>query len=81
MWIFLDFIRVKSELIVRFLKVEVTISIFLPKVFYGSQSHKKFFSKPSPIGNNPRSIVTRFHFPHHVTATFSDTCVYVLSSD
>ena len=50
-------------------------------MFSGSQSHEKFVLKPSPIGNNPRSIVTRFYFLHHVTVTFSDTYMYVLSSD
>ena len=50
MWLFLDFIRVKSEVMVRFLKVGITISIFLPKMFSRFQSHKKFASKHSPIG-------------------------------
>ena len=57
MWLFLDFIRVKSELIVRFLNVGVTISIFLPKMFSGSQSHKKFVSKPPlPLAKIPAQL-------------------------
>ena len=54
MWLFLDFIRVKSELIVKVLKAGVTISIFLPKMFSRFQSHKMLASKHPPIGKNPR---------------------------